>query len=169
MPRNENIYHILGHMVYIIMYCLMILFSILFYNSVNSVILLYIGWLTLVFGLIIVLYSSQLRQKARIQGNKVVRETFVENGLYSLVRHPEFLGHILIFLALIFIAQHILNLVIGIILIVLLYFAMIDEEKKNIEKFGNTYKDYMHRVPRVNLLIGIIRLIHKKNKDKRDR
>lgn len=169
MPRNESIYHILGHIAYIIMYCLMILFSILFYNSVNSIILLYIGWFTLVFGLIIVLYSSQLRQKARIQENKVVRETFVENGLYSLVRHPEFLGHILIFLALIFIAQHILNLVIGIILIVLLYFAMIDEEKKNIEKFGNTYKDYMHRVPRVNLLIGIIRLIHKKNKEKRDR
>lgn len=37
---------------------------------------------------------------------------------------------------------------------------MIEEEKRNIEKFGEGYKDYIQRVPRINLLVGIIKQMH---------
>jgi len=42
-------------------------------------------------------------------------------------------------------------------LIILLYIAMLDEEKKNIEKFGVAYGRLYGKVPRINLLAGIIR------------
>jgi len=48
-------------------------------------------------------------------------------------------------------------LIVGAILIVLLGLAMIEEEKRNIEKFGDAYRDYMKRVPRINLTAGIMR------------
>jgi len=167
--KGENMGHLIGHAVYIALYCLLIVFSILFYNSANLLTLLYVGWITLVFGIIILLSSSQSRKKSRVRENRVSKEIFVESGLYALVRHPEFLGHILIIFSLILIAQHSVNLVIGAMLIFLLYFAMVEEEKRNIVKFGNAYRDYMRRVPRINLLAGIIRQIHSKkgNKEKR--
>jgi hypothetical protein len=42
----------------------------------------------------------------------------------------------------------------------LLSFAIIEEERRNMEKFGDAYKDYMKRIPRINILIGIIRQMH---------
>lgn len=42
---------------------------------------------------------------------------------------------------------------------------MMEEEKRNLEKFGDAYRDYMKRVPRVNLVVGIIRrLSHRRGK-----
>ncbi len=39
---------------------------------------------------------------------------------------------------------------------------MIEEEKRNIEKFGEAYKNYMKRVPRINLLTGIRKQMQRK-------
>ena len=41
---------------------------------------------------------------------------------------------------------------------------MVEEEKRNIEKFGDAYRDYIKRVPRINLIAGIIRLIQSRRK-----
>jgi protein-S-isoprenylcysteine O-methyltransferase Ste14 len=156
--HRRNIGHLIGHVVYIALYGLLIISSIIFYNSANLVAFLYIGWITLGFGIIILLSSSLSRKRGLSESAN--KETLIESGLYALVRHPEFLGHMLIFSSLILISQHLINLVIGAILIVLLSFAMIEEERRNMEKFGDAYKDYMKRVPRINILIGIIRQMH---------
>jgi protein-S-isoprenylcysteine O-methyltransferase Ste14 len=76
--------------------------------------------------------------------------------MYSFVRHPEFLGHILIFVALMLITQYWASILVGVALIILLYLAMLDEEKGNVEKFGDAYNEYMRRVPRINLISGIV-------------
>ena len=157
LPNEKNVGHLIGHIVYIALYTLLIVFSILFYNSANLLALIYVGWITLVFGIIILLSSSQSRKKSRVTENEVSKEIFVESGLYVFVRHPEFLGHILIIFSLILIAPHLINLVIGAILTLLLCLAMIEEEKRNIRKFGNAYRDYIQRVPRINLLAGMVR------------
>ena len=160
---NKNTIHKASHIVYIVLYGSLILSSILVYNLANLEILLYSGWTILVFGVVFLLLASRSRKKRRVSegmgGNKGIH---VESGMYAFVRHPEFLGHILIIFALIFIAQYWLSLVIGAMLIVLLCLAMIEEEKRNIEKFGNGYKDYIQRVPRINLLVGIIKQMHYK-------
>ncbi|HEY9207283.1 MAG TPA: isoprenylcysteine carboxylmethyltransferase family protein [Candidatus Methanoperedens sp.] len=162
MPHNKNIIHIIGHIIYVALYGLIIVFSILFYNSANLAVLLYIGWITLVPGITILLWSSQSRKKGHISEEKGIgKETLVESGMYAFVRHPEFLGHILIIFALVLMAQHVASLVIGALLFILLGLAMVEEEKRDIEKFGDAYKDYMQRVPRINLLTGIIRQMYR--------
>ncbi|RLI80508.1 hypothetical protein DRP05_00625 [Archaeoglobales archaeon] len=155
MISEKNIVHKIYHVIFLILYCLLILSSIL-YNSAKLVSLRCIGWITLIFGIVVLLGSIQSRKKAHFE------ETLVESGIYAIVRHPEFLVHILIILSLILITQQVVNLVIGAILILLLYFAMIEEEKRNIDKFGDTYRSYMQRVPRINLLVGIKRMHNKK-------
>ncbi|MFZ5933089.1 MAG: methyltransferase family protein [Patescibacteria group bacterium] len=170
MPHGKSVIHIAGHIAYIVLYGLLIVFCILFYNWANLGILLYLGWITLAFGIVFLLWSSQSRKKGYASGEKgISKETLVESGMYAFVRHPEFLGHILIIFALVLIAQHWVSLIIGAMLIILLCLAMIEEEKRDIEKFGDAYKDYMKRVPRINFLAGVIRKMHFKKENEKGR
>ena len=157
--HKKSIGHLIGHIAYIALYGVLIISTIFLYNSANLAKLVYAGWIILAFGIIFLLWSSKSRKKGRVEedtGGKVL----VESGMYAFVRHPEFLGHILIIFALIIISQHWISLIVGVILVALLCLAMIEEEKKNIEKFGDAYIDYMKRVPRINLIAGIIKQIH---------
>lgn len=165
MSNEKSIVHLIGHVIYIALYGLLIVFSVLFYNSAHLVALLYVGWIALAFGIAFLLWSSQSRKKGRASREKSSEETLIESGLYACVRHPEFLGHILIIFALALIAQHWISLIIGAMLIVLLFFSMMEEEKRNIEKFGDGYRDYLKRVPRINLFTGIIKRVLSKKGD----
>jgi len=163
--HKKSIGHLIGHIAYIALYGVLIIFTVFLYNSANLAKLLYAGWIIMAFGIIFLLWSSKSRKKGHVEED-ISRKTLVESGMYTFVRHPEFLGHILIIFALIIISQHWISLIVGAILIVLLCLAMIEEEKRNIEKFGDTYRDYMKRVPRINLIAGIIKQIHSKRENK---
>jgi len=149
--------HLIAHIAYIGLYGMLIISTIIHYNSTDLAKLVYAGWIILAFGIVFLLWSSKSRKKGHTEGIGLV-----ESGMYAFVRHPEFLGHILIISALIIISQHWISVIVGAILIVLLCLAMIEEEKRNIEKFGDAYRDYMKRVPRINLIAGIIRQINRK-------
>jgi len=159
--HKKSIGHLIGHIAYISLYGVLVISTVFLCNSANSAELLYAGWMVLAFGITFLLWSSKSRKKRREEGIGLV-----ESGVYAFVRHPEFLGHILIIFALIIVSQHWISLIVGTILIVLLCLAMIEEEKRNIEKFGDAYKDYMKRIPRINLIAGIIKQIHSKRKNK---
>jgi len=163
--HKKSIGHLIGHIVYIALYGVLIISTILLYNSANLAILVYAGWIILALGIIFLLWSSKSRREGHVEEN-ISRGALVESGMYAFVRHPEFLGHISIIFALIIISQHWVSLIVGAILIVLLRFAMIEEEKKNMEKFGKAYRDYMKRVPRINLIAGIIKQIHSRRENK---
>ena len=154
---HKKIGHLIAHIAYIALYGVLIISTIFLYNSADLAELLYAGWIILAFGIIFLLWSSKSRKKGHV-------ESLVESGMYAFVRHPEFLGHILIIFALIIISQHWIGLIVGAVLIVLLCLAMIEEEKRNIAKFGDAYRVYMKRVPRINLIAGIIKQIHSKRK-----
>ena len=152
---HKDVAHLIGHVVYVVLYGALVISAIsaiLLYNSANLAKLLCAG-IILSTGIVFLLWSSGSRKKG---------QALVQSGPYAFVRHPEFLGHILIIFALIVISQHWISLIVGAILIVLLYLAMIEEEKRNVEKFGNAYRDYMRRVPRINLIAGIIRRMRSK-------
>ena len=156
---GKGIIHLIGHFIYVVLYCLLILFCILHYNSANLRIPLYSGWALLTFGALFLLWSSQSRRGGS-DG-----EVFVESGPYALVRHPEFLGHISIISALILMTQHWISLAMGLTLIGLISLAMMMEERENIEKFGDAYRDYMERVPRINLPAGIIKRVIQRRRE----
>ena len=157
---NERALHLIGHVLYIALYISLIASSIIFYNSANLAASLYAGWMIFACGVVVLVSSSQTRRRSYR-----MRETFIQSGLYAYVRHPEFLGHTLIIISLVFMAQHPISVVIGSVLLSLLYIEIVEEEKRNIEKFGDAYKDYMRRVPRINLLAGIIKSIRERKSE----
>ena len=83
----------------------------------------------------------------------------VDSGVYAVVRHPMYLSFMLLILALMLISQHWLSVIFGLPIMVFHYLGMQAEEQSNIEKFGDEYKQYTERVPRVNFVAGIIRLL----------
>ena len=155
--KDEKTIHLIGHIIYITLYISLITSSIIFYNSANLATLLYAGWVIFACGLAILMISSQARRRAH-----QVKEALIQSGIYGYVRHPEFLGHMLIITSLTLMAQHPISVVIGVVLLLLLCIEIVEEDKRNIEKFGDAYRDYMRKVPRINLLAGIIKSARKR-------
>ena len=124
----------------------------------NIEVLMYIGWIFWIVGitLVILSYFVIFYRKPKV---------LVTSGVYGVVRHPMFLGGTLsIFVATIFLYQHWLFVIIGIPGIASWYLISREEERTNIKKFGDDYKRYMQKVPRMNLLLGIIRLIRRRKR-----
>lgn len=135
----------------------LIIFKVLESNDIKM--LQYIGWIFWTVGmtLIILPYYYIYHRKAKV---------LIDSGIYAIVRHPLYLGWILaVFIATIFLHQHWLFVIIGIPGIASVYLISRQEEQTNIEKFGDDYRFYMQKVPRMNLLKGIIRLIQRRKKE----
>jgi protein-S-isoprenylcysteine O-methyltransferase Ste14 len=92
------------------------------------------------------------------KGQSYVKTTrLVDTSIYSIVRHPQYLAGIFLSLAFILISQHWLVLILGIPIIIILYVGGFEGDSSGIEKFGEEYKEYMKKVPRFNIILGIIR------------
>lgn len=102
-----------------------------------------------------------LRQHGGVaQGEAYIHTTqLVDTGLYAVVRHPQVgTAWLLVCSACILIAQHELVLLLGLPAMAIAYWGTFQEDRRCIEKFGDAYRDYMARVPRVNAISGLIRL-----------
>jgi len=117
----------------------------------------------IVFGLLPVI---EFRKKGGVRKGKSYIHTtqLVDTGIYSIVRHPQYVTFILWAIAGILLFQHWIIILLGIPIIPLTYIDLIRADKNAIEKFGDDYKAYMKRVPRANFLLGIIRRIRKSEK-----
>jgi protein-S-isoprenylcysteine O-methyltransferase Ste14 len=128
----------------------------------------YLGWIiwavSAVFGWMPIFV---LRKKGGVpKGKSYIKTTvLVDSGIYAVVRHPQYLAGILINLALILITQHWLIAIIGAAAMALNYIDMIKADQDLIEKFGDDYKRYMQRVPRMNFLLGLVRLLQRKERE----
>jgi protein-S-isoprenylcysteine O-methyltransferase Ste14 len=92
-----------------------------------------------------------------------------DTGIYSIVRHPQYVTFILWAIAGVLLFQHWIIVLLGIPIFPLIYIDLIRADKDAIEKFGDDYKAYMKKVPRANFLLGIIRLLqHRKRERKVD-
>ena len=142
-----------------------IILGVLFYNRASLDLLLYLGWALLAIAIVLgwrARVAFETKGKAREGESWLHTTAVVESGIYAVVRHPMYLSFMLIFLALACITQHWLSGLLGITSILMLYDDMRREEKNSIDKFGHDYLHYMRKVPRINLVIGIIRLIQRK-------
>jgi len=86
----------------------------------------------------------------------------VDSGIYGIVRHPMYLGAMLMFFSHIFLGQNWLGAIGTIVAIVCCYLIILSGDQRNIEKFGDDYKRYMEKVPRMNFVAGIIRLLRRR-------
>jgi protein-S-isoprenylcysteine O-methyltransferase Ste14 len=146
-----------------------IILAFVFYNEDGNVAIINLGWVILwisaIFGWLPIFtfkkYGGVKKGESYIQTS-----VLVDRGVYAIVRHPQYLAGILIGLALPLISQHWLVAVLGVIAIVVTYVNTFDEEASNITKFGDEYRQYMKRVPRLNFLLGILRVLFGKKKSR---
>ena len=138
-----------------------------FYNYYSLDFLVYAGWIMLVFSVsVIFLAGGEFRKKGESpKGESIVHTTvLVDSGVYAVVRHPQYLGFMLFVFALVLMSQHWLSAFSAIVGSALCYKDVLREEHMSIKKFGDDYKRYMERVPRMNFIIGILRLLRQRRK-----
>jgi protein-S-isoprenylcysteine O-methyltransferase Ste14 len=110
----------------------------------------------MVFGMLPVF---EFRKKGGVRKRQSYIHTtkLVDTGIYSVVRHPQYVTFILFAIAGILLFQHWIIILLGVPIMPLTYIDLIKADKDAIEKFGDDYKAYMKKVPRANFLLGIIR------------
>ena len=100
------------------------------------------------------------RSRGKIEGKSYIDTTvLVDSGVYRIVRHPQYLAGILINIGLSLITTHWLVALLGIISWLIYFQNTYSEEEKNLKKFGDAYRNYQQRVPRLNFILGLIRVI----------
>jgi protein-S-isoprenylcysteine O-methyltransferase Ste14 len=122
------------------------------------------GWICLwtagIFGTLPII---TFRRKGGVpEGESYTQTTIlVDTGIYAIVRHPQNgTAWLLINLGVMLIARHWTSLVLGIISMILVYADTFKADQYCIKKFGDPYRRYMERVPRVNFFAGIIGRMH---------
>ena len=86
-------------------------------------------------------------------GLKIVfRETrkepqVITTGVFSIVRHPIYLGSILLYLGFILLSLSFLSVLIWFIIIIFYYIISRHEEKLLAQRFGSVYEEYKKKVP----------------------
>lgn len=92
-------------------------------------------------------------------------QEIVIEGLYGILRHPQYLSLILLSLGITLLNQSLISLILTVFIIILTYQWTLSEDKRLIEKFGDKYKQYKAKVPRLNLIFGIIKYFRNKNEN----
>lgn len=74
-------------------------------------------------------------------------EKIVSSGLYSVIRHPQYLGGILAHIGISFLLSSFLSLITTPVIIILNFLISWKEEKELTKEFGKEYEDYKNIVP----------------------
>ena len=134
-----------------------------FLRGSSSEALQWAGWICLwtsgIFGMLPII---TFRRKGGVPKGKSYMKTtgLVDTGIYAIVRHPQGgTAWLLINLGVMLIAWHWTSVVLGLASMGLVYADTFKSDQYCIKKFGDAYRRYMRRVPRVNFVAGIIRLV----------
>jgi len=111
-----------------------------------------IGWLFIVVGIAIDLWSVGLFWKAKTTVNPLKPDnsnTIVESGMYQYSRNPMYLGMLSMLLGLALLLGSLTPLIcLPLFVVIITMLQIIPEEKSLTNKFGQMYLDYKHRVRR---------------------
>ena len=151
-----------------ILFISQIIVGIYLLSSVSQIqILAYVGaglyvFSGLVFGWLPIV---EFRKKGGVgKGQSYIHTTqLVDTGIYSIVRHPQYVTFILWAIAGMLLFQHWIVVVLGIPIVPLTYIDLIRADRNALAKFGEDYRAYTKRVPRANFLLGVIRRFRTRN------
>ncbi len=85
--------------------------------------------------------------------------TVVDRGVYSIVRHPQYVGYALLTLGFAALSQHPITSILAVCSAGAFYVQSLTEEGFHRNQPGQDYSDYMRRVPRFNFLVGLFRYV----------
>lgn len=86
----------------------------------------------------------------------------VEGGVYSIVRHPMYVGGMVMFASHFFFGQSIPMGISSALAVYCCYLLIQSEDQQISEKFGDQYRSYARKVPKMNFLIGVGRRLRPK-------
>jgi len=152
---------------------LVLVYSLLwFLNTPTGVQLLrYVGVAILAVGLVLIFLPTFVfcsKGKVKKENDWIETSVLVYTGIYSVVRHPLYLDWLLMYVAIIFWSQHWLTIIVGVLGMTCVYLISRQEDQRLVKKFGDDYKRYMCTVPRMNLLVGTLRLVRGKKRNKNE-
>lgn len=144
------------------------LLSFFLYNQEGVESVRYLAWAVwVVMCIFAIVPIFTLRRKGGVPDGKgyVHTTALVDTGVYAVVRHPQYLSFMLLNLFLILVAQHWLITLMGLPAMALSYLIALDADQLGVERFGEEYTRYMQTVPRINLVLGLIRLLRRGTTD----
>ena len=102
-----------------------------------------------------------LRQHGHVEARHQYMETHyvVDRGVYGVIRHPQYLGYMLLVLGFMLLSQHPLTSALGCVSIAFFYLQASQEERFLVSHLGVQYREYCKRVPRFNVIAGIVRYV----------
>ncbi len=142
-----------------------VVLTFVLYRENGNEIVRYVGWavlwLSAVFGWLPIL---TMKRRGGVPKGRSYMETtvLVDRGVYAIVRHPQYLAGVLLGVGLSLVAQHWLVALLGAIVACESYASTYPEERALREQFGQQYEGYAKRVPRMNLVLGLLRLLRRK-------
>jgi protein-S-isoprenylcysteine O-methyltransferase Ste14 len=83
----------------------------------------------------------------------------VDRGLYAITRHPQYLGYTLLACGFSLLFQHWAVVLLAVVGATFFYLQAVREERYCLAEFGGPYEQYRQRVPRFNVILGIVRLL----------
>lgn len=86
----------------------------------------------------------------------------VDSGLYAITRHPQYLGYMLLACGFALLSQHWGAFLLAVSVVSLFYIQAVQEERYCLSRFWEMYAQYLERVPRFNILLGMFRLLQGK-------
>jgi protein-S-isoprenylcysteine O-methyltransferase Ste14 len=81
----------------------------------------------------------------------------VDRGVYSIVRHPQYVGYVLFTLGFAALSQQTLTFALAVCSVGAFYVQSLREESFHRKQPGDDYSEYMRRVPRFNFIAGLFR------------
>lgn len=139
-----------------------VLYGILLGPALGIKLLFWIGIFLLAAGMpLFFSIERTFKSKGKPGAGKSPMDTtvLVDTGPFGLVRHPQLLGGFMMVISSALVSQHYASIIIGVIVVAWWYRGVIEEEEKLLVRFGDDYREYMQRVPRLNPLPGLIRLL----------
>ena len=99
-------------------------------------------------------YGRAAKSESYMQSRQVV-----DRGLYAILRHPQYMGYMLLGFGFALLRQHWAIILLAVLEAVFFYLQALEEEKICLSKFGEDYRRYSQRVPRFNFILGLVRVL----------
>jgi protein-S-isoprenylcysteine O-methyltransferase Ste14 len=103
-------------------------------------------WLFIIPVVLILVYGMYLMKKSHEDMFETRVETVQSEGIYSRVRHPMYLGTVLVYLSLALLTLSLATLVFWIVIFVFYNVSASYEERLLEERFGDAYLEYKNNV-----------------------
>jgi len=108
----------------------------------------YAGLILFAAGILLIVMSTLTLVRNRGKG-------LIDWGIYRFVRHPMYVGAMMLFLSWAFLLPQWYTLLLSFGNIAIVYWFVHQEDRKNVKRFGSEYEEYRERVPRANIVAGI--------------